>query len=229
MDARAEFLGAQSKNQAMKSGNYHGTRLCFHFEQEFSASSVTIRNTRDHLPRCKIPAKPTRSIGRRDGDRLHRSHVILSRQLAHAARHFELEQRRKHLGRSQLRLQQLENLHRSAASRPSAAPPAPSPPGAAAPDQPVEMLEARIWMQRRPASSSSRTCEGRSSHTSSHVATSLAPCLINVLGVHEPLLVTLPGTAYKIAILLRRAARRHPRARVLAGLHHQHRNAQPAQ
>src|SRR5208283_6049073 len=44
-------------------------------------------------------------------------------------------------------------------------------------------------------SSSSRTCEGRSSHTSSHVATSFAPCLINVFGVHEPLLVTLPGTA----------------------------------
>src|ERR1019366_2230825 len=26
---------------------------------------------------------------------------------------------------------------------------------------------------------------------------SLAPCLISVLGVHDPLLVTLPGTAYK--------------------------------
>src|SRR5712691_5219073 len=37
---------------------------------------------------------------------------------------------------------------------------------------------------------------GSSSQTSSQVATSLAPCLIKVLGPHELLLVTLPGTAY---------------------------------
>src|SRR5262249_49051801 len=41
----------------------------------------------------------------------------------------------------------------------------------------------------------SRTSVGSSSQTSSHVATSLAPCLMSVLGVHEPLLVTFPGTA----------------------------------
>ena len=58
------------------------------------------------------------------------------------------------------------------------------------------MRRSPIWMQTgASASSSSRTCEGRSSHTSSQVATSLAPCFISVLGVQEPLLVTLPGTA----------------------------------
>jgi hypothetical protein len=36
---------------------------------------------------------------------------------------------------------------------------------------------------------------GSSSHTSSHVATSFAPCLISVFGPPEFLLVTLPGTA----------------------------------
>ena len=36
---------------------------------------------------------------------------------------------------------------------------------------------------------------GSSSHTSSQVATSLAPCLISVFGPQEFLLVTLPGTA----------------------------------
>ncbi len=36
---------------------------------------------------------------------------------------------------------------------------------------------------------------GSSSHTSSHVATSLAPCLMSVFGPQEFLLVTLPGTA----------------------------------
>jgi hypothetical protein len=35
----------------------------------------------------------------------------------------------------------------------------------------------------------------RSSHASSQVAVSLVPCLVNVLGVHESLWVTLPGTA----------------------------------
>lgn len=39
------------------------------------------------------------------------------------------------------------------------------------------------------------TSGGSSSHTSSHVATSFAPCLINVFGPQEFLLVTLPGTA----------------------------------
>src|SRR5207302_5704025 len=43
--------------------------------------------------------------------------------------------------------------------------------------------------------SASRTSAGRSSHTSSQVATSLAPCLMRVLGPQEFLLVTLPGTA----------------------------------
>src|SRR6202035_6135770 len=43
--------------------------------------------------------------------------------------------------------------------------------------------------------SASRTCGGSSSHTSSHVAVSLAPCLISVFGPQEFLLVTLPGTA----------------------------------
>src|ERR1700675_3804632 len=40
------------------------------------------------------------------------------------------------------------------------------------------------------------TPAGSSSHTSSHVATSFAPCLIRVFGPQEFLLVTLPGTAY---------------------------------
>src|SRR5258707_783557 len=40
------------------------------------------------------------------------------------------------------------------------------------------------------------TSAGSSSHTSSQVATSFAPCLISVFGPHEFLLVTLPGTAY---------------------------------
>jgi hypothetical protein len=43
--------------------------------------------------------------------------------------------------------------------------------------------------------SASRTCGGSSSQTASHVAVSLAPCLISMLGPHEFLLVTLPGTA----------------------------------
>src|SRR5206468_6219875 len=48
-----------------------------------------------------------------------------------------------------------------------------------------------------PASgvSASRTSAGSSSHMSSHVATSLAPCLMRVFGPQEFLLVTLPGTA----------------------------------
>jgi hypothetical protein len=41
----------------------------------------------------------------------------------------------------------------------------------------------------------SHTAVGSSSQTSSHVAISFAPCLISVLGAHEFLLVTLPGTA----------------------------------
>ena len=43
--------------------------------------------------------------------------------------------------------------------------------------------------------SASRTSAGSSSQTSSHVATSLAPCLISVFGPQEFLFVTLPGTA----------------------------------
>src|SRR5207302_9287752 len=43
--------------------------------------------------------------------------------------------------------------------------------------------------------SASRTSAGRASQTSSQVATSLAPCLMSVLGPQEFLLVTLPGTA----------------------------------
>jgi hypothetical protein len=43
--------------------------------------------------------------------------------------------------------------------------------------------------------SASLTSAGRSSRTSSHVATSFAPCLISVFGPQEFLFVTLPGTA----------------------------------
>src|ERR1700738_1868252 len=39
------------------------------------------------------------------------------------------------------------------------------------------------------------TSVGSSSHTSSHVGTSFAPCLIRVFGPQEFLLVTLPGTS----------------------------------
>src|SRR5271170_3451913 len=62
------------------------------------------------------------------------------------------------------------------------------------------------------ASSCKRTCVGSSSQTSSHVATSLAPCFINVLGPHAPLLVTLPGTAYtsRFCSIAQRAVTRVP-------------------
>ncbi len=45
------------------------------------------------------------------------------------------------------------------------------------------------------ASTCKRTSAGRSSHTSSQVAVSFAPCFINVFGPQELRLVTFPGTA----------------------------------
>jgi hypothetical protein len=41
---------------------------------------------------------------------LHGPHVVLTRQTPHPTRNLQLENRRKHLRRSQLRLKQLKNL-----------------------------------------------------------------------------------------------------------------------
>ena len=59
-----------------------------------------------------------------------------------------------------------------------------------------QMPSSSIWIQPGPSTSGSkRIFEGRSSPASSQVAVSLAPCLVNVLGVHESLWVTLPETS----------------------------------
>ncbi len=124
------------------------------------------------------------------------ANVVLSRQAAYASAHLQLEQRCKNLGRSQLSFQLFEkfvNLQGLVGAQCLAARLTLL---AAAPGQAIrDAVDSDLDSVRASRSSSSRTCEGRSSHTSSHDPTSLAPCFISVLGVQEFLEVTLPGTA----------------------------------
>ena len=74
---------------------------------------------------------------------------------------------------------------------------APEPFFRAAADPPPETMMPMLSLDAgaRGGVRAKRTSAGSSSHTSSQVATSAAPCFINVLGPQESLLVTLPGTA----------------------------------
>src|SRR6184192_2316275 len=80
-------------------------------------------------------------------------------------------------------------------------------------------------------SSASRTSAGSSSHTSSQVATSFAPCLMSVFGPQEFLFVTLPGTAKTsrfCSSALQRAARGDARAAIFSGFDDEDADGNPA-
>ena len=66
---------------------------------------------------------------------------------------------------------------------------------------------------------------GSSSHTSSHVATSFAPCFMSVLGAQGILRGHVSGNCIDVAILLDRTARRNARSTVLGSFDHQNSDA----
>jgi len=72
--------------------------------------------------------------------------------------------------------------------------------------------------------SASLTSAGRSSHTSSHVATSSAPCLISVIGPPGIHVCNIAGHGENITVLLQRTTRRDPCSRIFRSLNHQNTN-----
>src|ERR1700722_4513705 len=76
--------------------------------------------------------------------------------------------------------------------------------------------------------SASLTSAGRSSDTSSHVATSFAPCLISVFRPRI-LVCNIAGHGENITVLLQRTTRRDPCSRIFRSLNHRNTNRHATQ